>query len=268
MSITVKDREWDAETARNGPRYTTVRRYRIPDRFYEDDRREDETRIVLRERERERDSPPREYRIERYERDYAAPPPREYRDHREFRVEREIRRAPSPLQVREYRFEREIEREPEPEPYQLEAYSKSTEYYARPEPPQVPQPIIIHETPQAPIIIQERASQPVIIREEARPEPQEIIRYEPRPEPRPEPRHEEDYYYVRKKIEVDDGHGRPDRYFDEREYDSRAYSDDEAVYYRRERRNSYGSGSDSDHDHHKRHLAEGALAGDHEEGQA
>jgi len=89
MSVIYKDRD--------EPRtYTTVRRYRVPDRTFEE---EDtyEKQIVIK---REREQPPRYDRDEYRTRDA----PREV-----IRYERNVERAPSPPdRVREFRYEREV----------------------------------------------------------------------------------------------------------------------------------------------------------------
>ncbi|KAI9685094.1 MAG: hypothetical protein M1822_005486 [Bathelium mastoideum] len=311
-----RDRDWDTsrsvyestrESTREGPRtFTTVRRYKVPDRSSETERFEGETRIVRRERV---PSPPdnvREWRIEReVDRDVRprSPPSsvrdyrsdRDYRIERDFAVEREVTRAPSPPAAyrREVRVIRNEDRE-EPArrlPFDVERYSKSTEFFARPE---APQPIIIREPAPQPIIIREAAPQPIIIRERSRtrspPRPREesyemiersevqdnrsVVRREepPPPAPAPQPK-EEDYYYERRVREVE----RPQRResFSDEEWDRRREvhpresasqygdeqwsSDEDLVYYKK--RGGSRAGSREASPHHRRHLAEGALAG-------
>ncbi|KAL2358568.1 hypothetical protein BJ546DRAFT_17533 [Cryomyces antarcticus] len=269
-----RDREWDTESSRGAPRFTTVRRYRVnPERSFERDRYEEDKQIVIRERERE--IPPREVRQYRFERDIERDPPSP-RQVREYRFERDVERAPSqrapsppsPPRVREWRFERDIEREPrEPpqrSPYELEKYSKSTEYFSRPDPPiiirQEPQQIIIREAPRKPIVIQREQPQYEIVERNEVPDNRQLVRREEPPD--------EDYYFERTTREVDRGPRRDDDLYDERDYrrgpkdspsqhgDDRYSSDDE--YYRRETRVSGGRDGSP---HHKRHLAEGVIAG-------
>ena len=282
MSTIVRERErerdWDTQSARSSGRsFTTVKRYKVPEKTFDDDTYEEEARIIHREREREprevreyvverdieREVAPREVREYRYvEREVErSPSPR--REVREYRIEREVERSPSPPRVREYRIEREIEREPRHSPYDLERYSKSTEYFSRPEPAQ---PIIIRQEIPQPIIVQEPARQQIILKRE---EPQyEIIErsevVDDRQVARREPRREEDYYYERKVREVDRGSRREEAFYDEREYardrydDRDAYSDDDTVYIHKER-DTYGGRDHSPH--HRRHLAEGIVSG-------
>lgn len=271
MSTIYREQEWDTVSRRDGPKsFTTVRRYKIPDRtqdrVWEEDRyEEDQLRLVRRDRE------PREVRETDYvveqevERDRE--PVREYRY-----VHRDVEHSPSPARsvhdtyIIEREYEREREREPARSPYSLEKYSKSTEYFSRPEPVQ---PVIIRQErvqPQ-PIIIQEAAPQQqqiIVRREEPQYEIVERTEVEERPVVRREPRREEeDYYYERRVKEIDRGRGRDDFYENEREwsrdrYDEGRYSDDDAVYTRRTRTEGYGRDVSPNH---KKHLAEGALVG-------
>ncbi|KAI9696296.1 MAG: hypothetical protein M1820_008219 [Bogoriella megaspora] len=293
------------ESTREGPRtFTTVRRYKVPERSSETDRYESETRVVRRERQ---PSPPddiREWRIEQREVDQVRSNPSVVRTdarlERDYRIERDFpgERAPSPPAAyrREIRIVRNDERERERErdrddfprrlPYDLERYSKSTEFYARPE----PQPIIIREPAPQPIIIREAAPQPIVIREREPelPRPREesyemiersevndtrsVSRREEPPPPAPQPKQEEDYYYERRVREVE----RPRREeFSDEEWDRRREvhpresasqygedhwsSDEDLVYYKKTGRSHAGSREHSPH--HRRHLAEGALAG-------
>ncbi len=273
MSVIVRERErerdWDESSSyRSQPRsYTTVKRYRIPPR------EEEEDRLSIYERDRRSDREPRveETRIVRRSEREREPEPRVERDIRIGRVERA--REPEPRRYeREYRFERDIEREPpRRDPYDLERYSRSTEYFSRPE---VPQPIIIRQEPQQ-IIIQEAPRAPIVIPAREEPEYQLIQRaeVEDRQVARREPQREEDYYYERRVREVDGG--RNDDYDDEREYRRRREvsphdsvsqygrdrdysSDDSMVYVRKETREGYDR---DESPHHRRHLAEGAIAG-------
>ncbi|KAI7267512.1 hypothetical protein KC345_g7920 [Hortaea werneckii] len=200
-------------------------------------------------------------------------------------VDREvIRREPSPEPERynEWRFERERDFSPPPHEhrrhydYDVERYSKDTEYYTQPQ----PQPIIIRESApqqQAPIIIREerRDPAPIIIRErdDTKDESRSLVKREEPPPPAPAPpppEPEENYFYERRIRELDRPRRRSDSYERSvRPRDSASqWSDDSYEYVRRERiydeggsrsRSRFSSRSRSPH--HKRHLAEGALAG-------
>lgn len=297
-TVYVRDREREREfddvasvrSARSGaPRHvTTVRRYKYPESDRGDDYRAEETKVVIREKEREVEPEPRErveYRVVERERERESDTisrrgtERDVRDVRaSYRIveRREQSRSPSPEnRDREIRIIRERERSPEPvedrlaperSPYQLEKYSKSTEYFSRPEPQTIvirqetPQPIVIREAPpQQQVIIRERSepSYELIERSEAV-EDRQVARREP----------EEDYYYERRTREIDRPrrHHHHHRHHDEDEYrrhrndDRDYYSDDDVVYVRRERdADDYYERDRSPH--HKRHLAEGVLAG-------
>ncbi|KAL8772162.1 MAG: hypothetical protein Q9209_002597 [Squamulea sp. 1 TL-2023] len=302
-----RDRDWDTRTSHgrdsSDRAFTTVKRYRIPNRDDDDDRlsvynrdrdrRSDrggnntfeETRIVRRERTPEPEPERREIRIERFERDRPPSPPRIDRDIRIERYEREREPDRRPYE-RDYRYERELER-PRRDPYDVERYSKSVEYFPRPDPPQPiiirqePQQIIIQEAPRAPIVVpapqKEEAEFQLIQRSEIN-EDRQIARREP--EPRDD--REEDYYYERRVREVshDDRsrRGGDDDFYEEQRYRRREVSpgdsvsqvgvgrrrdrdyssDDSMVYIRKETRDTYGR---DESPHHKRHLAEGAIAG-------
>ncbi|CAI6335454.1 unnamed protein product [Periconia digitata] len=258
-----REREW--ETSSHGGRsYTTVKRYKIPDRSLEEDTYESEMRLVHRSRDpvHERretheyhhldhdDSRDREVREYRYtEREVERSPSPVRHEVREYRIEREVERSPSPPNVREYRVERQYDLEPPREPYgELERYSRSTEFFRPEQPP--PQPIVIRNEAPQPIIVQEPAAQQIIVRRE---EPAyELVE-------RREPRREEDYYYERKVKEIDRGRRHHDRYYDEREYgrERDAYSDDELVYVHKEK-DTWGRDSSPGS---KRHIAGGVIAG-------
>ncbi|RAR09993.1 hypothetical protein DDE83_005208 [Stemphylium lycopersici] len=265
---TERDRGWETSSSRTGGGgggYTTVRRYKVPDRSLEEDTYESEMRLVHRSRDDDFDRRSvKDYVIER-----SVEPAREVRHYHyadrdpspqrsEYRIQREYERSPSPART-EIRISRDWEREQdifprEQQPYELEKYSRSTEYF-RPEPlPQPPpQPIYIrNEAPQPmqmqmqPIIIREEAPQPIIIRERA-PEPvYEHTHEEERQVARPPP--EEDYYYERRYREVD----RRDRYDERQGY----YSDDDV--YIHKTKDTWGGSSET---HTKRDIAAGALAG-------
>lgn len=237
--------------------------------------------------ERSADPPRRDvsYRVIERESDYDRPRSDYHRS--EYKItekDTEVIRAPSPPspeRVREFRFERERDFSPARErPYDLEKYSKSTEYFAQP----APQPIIIREpAPQAPIIIREERREPqkIIIRreepryefierkeeiKEERDESRSLVKKEeppaPVPVPVPEPEAakepEEDYFYERRVVERRRRSDSYDRKTEIRPRDSASNysSDDSYVYERRER-----FVEDDKDQHHKRHLAEGAIAG-------
>ncbi|KAL9044670.1 MAG: hypothetical protein Q9214_002208, partial [Letrouitia sp. 1 TL-2023] len=295
-----RDRDWDTrstyrdrESDRGG--YTTVKRYRIPnrdeederltvyksdrDRDYRSDRGFEETRIIRRERTPEPEPERREIRIERFERDRPPSPPRVERDIRIERYERD--REPEPRRFeRDYRYEREVDR-PHRDPYGVERYSKSVEYFPRPEPPQPiiirqePQQIIIQEAPRAPIVVpapqRDESDYQLIQRSEVQ-EDRQIARREPE---RREPEREEDYYYERRVRETSRDNRGDDNFYEERHRrrdvspgdsvsqvgrrrDRDYSSDDDMVYVRKETRESYGR---DESPHHRRHLAEGAIAG-------
>jgi hypothetical protein len=259
MSVVYKDRD--------EPRtYTTVRRYRVPDRAFEE---EDvyEKQIVIK-RNHDREATPRQDRDLEYR-------PRERDAQREvFRYEREVERAPSPPEahVREFRYEREIEREPpRRDQWDLEKYTRSTDYYQ-------PQPIVIRQEAQ-PIVIKESVRQPIVLQREE-PQYEFIERDEVRDDRQvarrtdtQRRRDDDDYYYERTTREVDRGPrggGGGEEFRDERDYrrdvnprDSasnygdRYSSDDEVIITRRERTGGSRDRSPS----RRRHLAEGAIAG-------
>ncbi|PMD44644.1 hypothetical protein L207DRAFT_542300 [Hyaloscypha variabilis F] len=259
------------------PRSTIVERYveREPLREPLRDERSERTRTVVYERDRrepERDRP--------WERDFGR------------ESERDVRET-------DVRIEKRVTTERREEPYELERYQRETEYYDREPAPQPivirqrapePQKIIINEAPAPP---------PIYLPQPAREEGFQVIRRreEIQEVARPEPRRpvEDEYYYRRDVREVggprrsDEDFAltgaaltgaaavagplavaayrerREDRRDDRREIhprdsvSDRSYSDDEDVVVRRkiikkERSRSRDS-------HHKRHLAEGALAG-------
>ena len=205
-------------------------------------------------------------------------------DYRYTERDREIARAPDPPaqnRVSEFRFERERDFSP-PErrhhhhdDYEVERYVKETDYYTQPSPQ--PQPIIIRERAPpapAPIIIREerRDPAPIIIRERREPqyefierreveEEKQLVKREETPEPTPQapPQQDEDYFYERRVIERERPRSRDHR-SEIRPKDSASNysSDDSYEYVRRER-----TVNDEDYKdpHHKRHLAEGVLAG-------
>lgn len=263
----------------------TERRYDRSPQPSRADRDEIDYRFVERRTERSADPPRRDisYRVIERDSDYDRP----RSEYRVVEKETDIVRAPSPPspereRVREFRFERDRSfSPPRDRPYDLERYSKSTEYFAQPQ----PQPIIIREpAPQAPIIIREERREPqkIIIRREVQ-EPQyefverkEVVeerdesrslvkKEEPTPEPTPVPapvpekQPEEDYFYERRVVERRRRSDSYDRKTEIRPRDSASNysSDDSYEYVRREKI----TGGDDKDVHHRRHLAEGAIAG-------
>jgi len=250
-----------------------------------------ENRVVIR-RERTPEPEPvqerREIRIIEREREPEPIPER-----REIRViererEPEARRYERPPE-REIRYERDFDRRDD-----LERYTRTVDYYPRPEPPppiiirQEPQQIIIQEAPRAPLVVPAPPKEEdfqLIQRSEIRQTERSEAgsRHESRLEddrqiarrPKPREEEEEDYYYERRVREVsrddrsrhdEDRHSRREREVSPGDSISqygrdrgRGYeSDDSYEYIRRETREEY---SDEGSPNHRRHLAEGAIAG-------
>ncbi|KAJ8067417.1 hypothetical protein OCU04_004766 [Sclerotinia nivalis] len=221
---------------------TTVERAREPE--HERDR----TRTVVYEREREQSGSPLPWERRRNDRPWETE--RDVRETREtdVTVEKTIARHHN-------------------EPYELERYSRETEYYDRPEP--TPPPIIIRQRAPEPqqIIVQEAPSPAPIIIPQPAPESQRIEVIERKTEvqqeivPRPEPRREEDEYYYRRDVREVGGrrdnemmaYDRRDGRYDDG-YESEDYIVRKKVVKREARSRSHSP-------HHRRHLAEGALAG-------
>ena len=265
---------------------------------YDNDRREtrvEETRIVRKERspsppptrerdiiirrtEREEPRPERDVviRRERYEEDPRSSYTVVDRRREEPVAERDlvIRRTverDEPRYERDVRIERYDDRDfsytrgQDLAPQQdLHRYSRSTEYFSQ---PQQPQTIVIRNEP---IIIRERvrddSDYAVIRREEI--DDRQISRRDPSPRSP-----DEEYYYERRIRETDGRRDRDEEYY-RREVSphdsvsqvgrgrgrSRDYSSDESmVYVRKEVRETSRSRSESPN--HRRHVAEGALAG-------
>ena len=298
---TDREVEYDSRSSAGGllrpePReapYTTRKVYRVPreeevereerltvvggsDRRSDRDRAYSENRVVIR-RERTPDPEPERREIRVIEREREREP--------------EIRRYERPVE-REIRYERDLDRRDD-----LERYTRTVDYYPRPEPPQ---PIIIRQEPQQ-IIIQEAPRAPLVVPAPAPPKEEDFqmiqrseIRQSERSEVgsrheedrqiarRPKPKEdeeEEDYYYERRVREVsrddrsrheEDRYSRREREREVSPGDSisqygrdrdrrRGYeSDDSYEYIRKETREDY---SDEGSPHHRRHLAEGAIAG-------
>lgn len=252
-----RDRDWDTRSHGGGdrPRNTTVRRYVINEDD-DDDRYESKTKLKVTTREGERSrSNVREY----YERDH---------DHRDSR-ETVYRRETSPDQYREIRITRDMSpRDPEPRspPYELERVTRSTEYFREPE---RQQPIYIRTEAPPPIIIREQAPQQIVIRDRSSDPPRhEERREESRSEYEsqrqvarrdPSSDQDEDYYYERRVRRIERRDEEQDREPDRRS--RRDHSDDDEEYYYRKTTDGYGSDPDMHGPDHRRHLAEGAIAG-------
>ncbi|KAG8410999.1 hypothetical protein J3459_016757 [Metarhizium acridum] len=153
--------------------------------------------------------------------------------------------------------------------HDVERYRKETEYYMpqSPPPPPViirqqstePQKIIVQDAPPAPIVVPRQQNPGVVVLRDREREDREMVR-------RDRDVYGDDYYYRHERRDV--GPYRGDYYRNDRErdyamarYDRRRrdadyYSDDDEFYYRRTVRRER-----SESPHHKRHLAEGALAG-------
>ncbi|KAL8692217.1 MAG: hypothetical protein Q9218_002717 [Villophora microphyllina] len=286
--LTVINRDSGRRSERGGDRTfdetRIIRRERTPEP--EPERRE--IRIERFERDRP-PSPPRlerDIRIERFERARPPSPPRIEQDVRIERYERNREPDRRPYE-RDYEYRREVER-PRRDPYDDVRYSKSVEYFPRPEPPQPiiirqePQQIIIQEAPRAPIVVpapqpREESEFQLIQRSEVN-EDRQIARREPE---RRDSDREEDYYYERRVREVSRDNrsrrGDEDDFYEERfrrrevspgdsvsqigrrrNRDRDYSSDDSMVYVRKETRETYGR---DESPHHRRHLAEGAIAG-------
>ncbi|KAG5952470.1 hypothetical protein E4U53_000774 [Claviceps sorghi] len=147
--------------------------------------------------------------------------------------------------------------------HDIERYRKETEYYVpqSPPPPPViirqqsaePQRIIVQDAPPAPIILPRQQPGVVVLRD--READGEMVRRE-------RDTYEDDYYYRHGRKEVVPHRSHRERDYAMARYEHRPrrhddyYSDDDEYYYRRTVRRER-----SESPHHKRHLAEGALAG-------
>lgn len=279
------EREREREPAREEVDYRYTERVRERER--EPARRDIAYRVVERDSDFDRRSGPRsEFRVVERDREIIrAPSPPEPERVREFRFERERDFSPPRRQTQT------LER-----PYDIERYSKSTEYFSQPQ----PQPIIIREAAPQPIIIREERREPIIIREERREPQYEFIereevredrslvkREEPPPptvipstrgppstKPDPEPQkapEEENYFYERRIREVERPRRQREDSYDDRRSEvrprdsaSQYSSDDSYEYVRKERtydEDVRRSRSRTRSPHHRRHLAEGAIAG-------
>ncbi|KAG6020143.1 hypothetical protein E4U41_002966, partial [Claviceps citrina] len=147
--------------------------------------------------------------------------------------------------------------------HDVERYRKETEYYVpqspRPAPVIIrqqstePQRIIVQDAPPAPIILPRQQPGVVVLRD--RETDRELVR-------RGRDSYEDEYYYRHDRREVGPYRGDRERDYAMARYERRPrrhddyYSDDDEYYYRRTVRRER-----SESPHHKRHLAEGALAG-------
>ncbi|GAO19785.1 hypothetical protein UVI_02045760 [Ustilaginoidea virens] len=163
----------------------------------------------------------------------------------------------------ELRIEKRVEeRFDDDRGYDVERYRKETEYYVPQSPPpppviirqqsQEPQKIIVQDAPPAPIIVPRQQPGVVVLRD--RETDREMAR-------RDRDGYEDDYYYRYDRREVGPYRGDRERDYAMARYERHPrhddyYSEDDEYYYRRTVRRD---GSESPH--HKRHLAEGALAG-------
>ncbi|KHN94829.1 uncharacterized protein MAM_07248 [Metarhizium album ARSEF 1941] len=151
--------------------------------------------------------------------------------------------------------------------HDVERYRKETEYYVpqSPPPPPViirqqstePQKIIVQDPPPAPIVVPRQQNPGVVVLRDR--EEREMVRKD-------RDSYEDDYYYRHERRDVGPYRGDYYRNDRERDYAMARYgrrrrddgydSDDDEFYYRRTVRRDR-----SESPHHKRHLAEGALAG-------
>ncbi|PNY26743.1 Uncharacterized protein TCAP_03317 [Tolypocladium capitatum] len=147
--------------------------------------------------------------------------------------------------------------------HEVDRYRKETEYFGQTDPPPAPviirqqgpepQKIIVQEAPPAPIIIPRQQPSVVVVRD--REQDREMVRRDRDP-------YNDEYYYRHERRDV--GPYRGDRdyaavsRYDRRRRDDDYYSDDDDYYVRRR---TVARRERSESPHHKRHLAEGALAG-------
>ncbi|EMC95628.1 hypothetical protein BAUCODRAFT_576848 [Baudoinia panamericana UAMH 10762] len=263
--------------------YRVTERIREYDRELPPQRRDIQYRVLERDSDRDRSSGARsEFRVIERDREVRAPSPPQAERVREWRFERERDFSPPRARV----WERERER-----PFDVEKYSKSTEYFSQPQQiiirEAAPQPIIIREERREPIIIREERREPqyeFIEREEVRDESKSLVsKKEEPPPPSPAPPseaptqktsqtkpEEENYFYERRVRQIDRGPQRRDDSYERRsevrprDSASQYSSDDSYEYVRRERTYDDDRSRSRERDespHHKRHLAEGAIAG-------
>lgn len=291
-----RDRDWDVRSSashRDSHREHDSRGSVVKKTVYrvgggdDDDRRSSHAGGTDRRSDRDRGF--EETRIVRRVETEPEPEP-ERREIRIIERSRERERQPEPRRVeREIRYERDYDRDYDRlAPYDrgdLQRYAREVDYFPRPEPPQ---PIIIRQEPQQ-IIIQEAPRAPVVVPQPPKEEDFQLVQRSEvgrsarsevgseRPRRKPQEDEEEDYYYERRVREVSRDN-RNDDYEEERFHrrdrdvspgesvsqvgggHGRRYgSEDSYDYVRRE---EYRDGYDSDGSpHHRRHLAEGAIAG-------
>ncbi|KAK1770883.1 hypothetical protein QBC33DRAFT_597404 [Phialemonium atrogriseum] len=227
------------------PRSRTVVERQVIERDRDDDFRDDRerSRTVVYEKSKEID------RVERGE-PYS---PRDWDRHSRMPWDRGDDRET------DVRIERRVEERREDGGHhgggEVERYRKETEYY---EPAPIAAPIVIRQrAPEQKIIVQEAPAAPPIVFRETRPETREDEYYYRRESREVGPyrgdRREEDYAMERYERRRGD---RRDRHYSDGEGSEDDYYVKRTVTRRRDR-----SGSGSPDHHHKRHLAEGALAG-------
>ncbi|KAI9726695.1 MAG: hypothetical protein M1834_008960 [Cirrosporium novae-zelandiae] len=174
---------------------------------------------------------------------------------RRYETEREVGLGPG-------RYEREnrYDREDAPARDDIQRYTRQVEYYDAPDTRPIvirpaPQQIIIQEAPPKTIYIDRDESDYQVVRREDAEEERQVVRRKPK----------EDYVYEKRTREVERDGRREDDFYDERRYRDRrgrarsVSSDGSMVYVRKEYREEYDS--DYDSPRHRRHLAEGAIAG-------
>ena len=295
----VRERDWDTRStiSRRDDRreedsgYVTKKVYRIPaSSGIDDDRRTTVGSGSHRGSDRDRDQA---YTTEtRVIRRAVEPEPEPEIERREIRITERSRERPREEPVRErvvYR-EREDDRLAPYRPImreddfrdsrgELARYSRETDYYPAPPQPiiirQEPQQIIIHEAPRAPITVPEPRREEdfqMVQRSEVRESQKSTVGSDHRTERPRKDRddEEEDYYYERRVKRVD----RDDEYEDrrsrrerdvspgssisQRDNHRRRYSSEDSYDYVRKEEYGYG---DDEEPRHRRHLAEGAIAG-------
>ena len=290
-----RERDWDTRSSvsrrEEDSGYVTKKVYRIPaSSGIDDDRRTIVGGGSHRGSDRDRDQA---YTTEtRVIRRAVEPEPEPEVERREIRITERSRERPREEPVRErivYR-EREDDRLAPYRPVmreddfrdsrgELARYSRETDYYPAPPQPiiirQEPQQIIIQEAPRAPITVPERREEDfqMVQRSEVRESQKSVVGSDHRTERPRKDRddEEEDYYYERRVKRVD----RDDDYDDRRSRREREVSPGSSVsqrdnHHRKRyssedsydyvRKEEYGY-DDEEEPRHRRHLAEGAIAG-------
>ncbi|KAI9162970.1 hypothetical protein HJFPF1_04565 [Paramyrothecium foliicola] len=218
---------------------------------------DDRSRSVYYEREVERESPrePARSRVSVYDREADRDWDKHSRHSHGHHHHHHHRHDSDEIRV-EKRVEERFE---DPHGHEVERYRKETEYYTQADPPPAPviirqrapeQKIIVQEAPPpAPIIVPRQEPGVVVVREKE--PPREMIRREPS---------EEEYWYRHERREVGP-HDRDRDFAAVGRYDPRHrhrgdHDGDEDYYVRR----TVVRRERSESPHHKRYLAEGALA--------